>query len=138
MENKVPDLISRTNYTQIERELNVGHKLGELEIRIKEAWADARCFLIKCFVGYTPVVLAVSGLILFAAQCSLVKEFFTTLTNARIEFTFDSIEKSKVLTRHFSVPFEAVLLIALFIWRFSPAAFLKKNFSSDLIENSSK
>jgi hypothetical protein len=114
-------------------------KKSELEFRVQEALVDARCLAIRYFFGYGAIIIVFVLSLVLLSNLDLVRNFFHELWTADFKFSFESkVDEKVVLSKTISVPFEAFLLVAIFIWRFSPAAFLKDKSKSDFKGGSSK
>ena len=141
MENKMPEIakiIGKTIEDEAKSFSITQLKKIDLGFRFLEEWADALCLIIRVaglLIASLLVVfiIFVIGVMLGYDPSQMVRDLLKHAV-----FEFDSVEGGKIFTKRFKIPFEAFLLIAIFIWRFSPTAFLKNKSKSDSIDDSSK
>lgn len=104
------------------------HNSREMELRylISKQRTESLCLMIHCLTILIIVflVLSFAGLIYkIGWLTNFLKDFVTFQT----EINFDSIKNGVVLSRSIKIPTEILILITIFIWRFSPLAFFKKD-----------
>ena len=141
MENKKPEIAQKVNVIKASKEmedfLKKNSLLNDLRFRLIEEWYNVRCFWIRC-AGYGVVVLVTLLIAMSMGGFVTTNKLFEKLADAKLIFVFDLVKDGKIFSREFHIPFEVFLLLALSIWRFSPASFSKNKSKSDSTDDSLK
>jgi hypothetical protein len=100
-------------------------KQMELRYLIPKQWTESLCLMIHCLTIFIIISLALlfAWVIYKLGLADFLKDFATFQT----EINFDSIKNGEAVPRSIKIPTEILILIAIFIWRFSPLAFFKKD-----------
>ena len=103
------------------------HNRKQMELRylIPKQWTESLCLTIHCLTIFLIMFLA-----LFFAWVTYklgLSDFLKDFARFQTEINFDSIKNGVVLPRSIKIPTEILILITIFIWRFSPLAFFKKD-----------
>jgi len=100
-------------------------KQMELRYLIPKQWTESLCLMTHCLTIFIIMSLALlfAWVIYKLGLADFLKDFATFQT----EINFDSIKNGETDPRSIKIPTEILILIAIFIWRFSPLAFFKKD-----------
>jgi hypothetical protein len=126
---------SNVKYKNEESEIDRGneimarslHNRKQMELRylIPKQWKESLCLIIHCLTIAFIMFLAL--LFAWVIYKLGLADFLKDFARFQTEINFDSIKNGVVLPRSIKIPTEILILITIFIWRFSPLAFFKKD-----------
>jgi len=97
----------------------------ELNYLVLRQNRESICLIIHCLTIAFIMFLAL--LFAWVIYKLGLADFLKDFARFQTEINFDSIKNGVVLPRSIKIPTEILILITIFIWRFSPLAFFKKD-----------
>ncbi len=97
----------------------------ELSYLIKRQWRESGCLIIHSLTMLLIALIFLSFAWLISI-CQGLTAFIDKVVEFQTEINFNTVEEGKIFMRSIRLPTEILILIAIFLWRFSPAAFLNK------------
>ncbi len=99
----------------------------ELNYLVSRQMKESICLMIHWFTIFVIVFFAIMVAWTFDNPKLGLGDFLKDFARFQTEINFDSIKNGVVLSRSIKIPTEILILITIFIWRFSPLAFFKKD-----------
>ncbi len=123
--NRKPKVVESPidHYSEFRSEDN--NRQLELSYLLQRQWRESGCLIIHSLTTLLIALIFLS----FAWLISICREltaFIDNVVEFQTEINFNTVEEGKIFMRSIRLPTEILILIAIFLWRFSPAAFLNK------------
>jgi hypothetical protein len=123
--NRKPKVVESPidHYSEFRSEDN--NRQLELSYLVRRQWKESICLIM-----HSSTILFIALLFLsvawFISSCPRLTSFIANIVKFQTEINFNVVEEGKIFMKSIRLPTEILILIAIFLWRFSPAAFLNK------------